>query len=117
MQIQAQTGVHKSMVQIVREAGFRGLYVGLPAIFLRDIPFNMLYFSSYAGFKKALRDENGEVSGVGVFVSGLGAGAIAGLFVFFFFFFACFSTSSFLKLVSTLLLTRSKRDCKTEAGS
>jgi solute carrier family 25 aspartate/glutamate transporter 12/13 len=90
MQIQAQTGVHKSMVQIVREAGFRGLYVGLPAIFLRDIPFNMLYFSSYAGFKKALRDENGEVSGVGVFVSGLGAGAIAGLFVFFFFFLRLF---------------------------
>lgn len=52
--------------------------MGLPAIFLRDIPFNMLYFSSYAAFKKALRDEHGECSGINVFFAGLGAGAIAG---------------------------------------
>ena len=49
----------------------------------------MLYFSSYAAFKKALRDENGEVGGMSVFAAGLGAGAIAGelgrkfLFIFF----------------------------------
>ncbi len=62
---------------MIREAGFRGLYVGLPAILLRDIPFNMLYFSSYAAFKKALRDETGAVSPLSVFVAGLGAGALA----------------------------------------
>jgi hypothetical protein len=53
------------------------MYVGLPATLLRDIPFNMLYFSSYAAFKKALRDETGNVSPLNVFIAGLGAGAMA----------------------------------------
>ncbi len=67
----------------------------MPAIFLRDIPFNMLYFSSYAAFKKALRDENGEVGGMSVFAAGLGAGAIAGElgrnFLFYFSYHSCCS--------------------------
>ncbi len=59
MQIQAATGTRKSLAQVARETGLRGLYTGLPATLLRDIPFNMLYFSTYAALKKALRDETG----------------------------------------------------------
>jgi hypothetical protein len=76
MQMQASTGVRKRLAKVISEAGFRGMYVGLPATLLRDIPFNMLYFSSYAAFKKSLRDETGNVSPINVFLAGLGAGAM-----------------------------------------
>ncbi len=62
---------------MLKSVGLRGLYVGLPAILLRDVPFNIFYFSSYAFFKTSLRDETGFNSGTSVFVSGLAAGAIA----------------------------------------
>lgn len=53
------SGERLSAVTVVRELGFFGLYKGARACFLRDIPFSMIFFPSYAHFKPALADENG----------------------------------------------------------
>eukprot|EP00939_MAST-03C_sp_MAST-3C-sp1_P003979 g3979.t1 len=42
---------------IVKDLGFRGLYKGSAACFLRDIPFSAIYFPCYAFCKKALSFE------------------------------------------------------------
>lgn len=42
----------KSVFEIVRELGLRGLYRGAPACLLRDVPFSSIYFPSYAHIKK-----------------------------------------------------------------
>lgn len=79
LQMQGSSGglERKGMAQVVREAGVRGLYAGLPATLLRDIPFNIIYFSSYAFFKTSLRDEKGHLGPAQIFSAGLGAGALA----------------------------------------
>lgn len=79
LQMQGAAGgaERKSMAQVIREAGVRGLYTGLPATMLRDIPFNIIYFSSYAFFKKSLRDERGTLGKPQLFACGFGAGALA----------------------------------------
>ena len=73
MQLQTADGPKKSGIAIIKELGLRylyiyffflppilrGLYTGLPATLLRDVPFNAIYFSSYAAFKKMLKDEHG----------------------------------------------------------
>lgn len=37
---------------VIRELGFRGLYTGMSATLLRDVPFNIFYFSTYQGMKR-----------------------------------------------------------------
>lgn len=60
MQVAGQSGGQKEgIVSIVRELGLMGLYKGVKACLLRDIPFSMIYFPAYAHFKKHFADENG----------------------------------------------------------
>ena len=40
---------------VIKELGFRGLYKGARACFLRDIPFSAIYFPSYAHAKVAFQ--------------------------------------------------------------
>jgi len=53
------SGEKISAVAVCRELGFFGLYKGARACFLRDIPFSMIFFPTYAHCKPALADENG----------------------------------------------------------
>jgi len=52
-------GQKVSALGVVKELGLRGLYKGSQACFMRDIPFSMIYFPSYAHFKPLLADETG----------------------------------------------------------
>lgn len=62
MQVAGQSGGQKEgIVNIVRELGLMGLYKGVKACLLRDIPFSMIYFPAYAHFKKHFADENGNL--------------------------------------------------------
>jgi solute carrier family 25 aspartate/glutamate transporter 12/13 len=60
--------------EVVRELGFRGLYKGARACFLRDIPFSAIYFPAYAHTKKRFADEHGYNDPKSLFISGLLAG-------------------------------------------
>ncbi|XP_055327973.1 calcium-binding mitochondrial carrier protein Aralar1-like isoform X2 [Paramacrobiotus metropolitanus] len=60
---------------VMRELGFRGLYKGARACFLRDIPFSAIYFPTYAHAKVWFQDEHGHNS----MLSLLGAAALAGI--------------------------------------
>jgi len=46
----------KSAMTILREIGFRGLYKGASACWLRDIPFSAIYFPVYANVKKQFQE-------------------------------------------------------------
>lgn len=50
---------------------------GVRACLLRDIPFSMIYFPSYAHFKKNFADENGHNSPLSLFTAGFIAGVPA----------------------------------------
>jgi solute carrier family 25 (mitochondrial aspartate/glutamate transporter), member 12/13 len=51
----------KTVFEISRELGFRGLYRGASACLARDVPFSGIYFPAYAAAKKALvNEEEGE---------------------------------------------------------
>ena len=62
---------------IVRNLGLIGLYKGASACLLRDVPFSMIYFPSYAHLKKDFFGES-PTNKLGV-VQLLTAGAIAGM--------------------------------------
>merc|ERR1719285_812191 len=53
------SGEKVSAWKVCKELGFFGLYKGSRACFLRDIPFSMIFFPSYAHFKPMLADANG----------------------------------------------------------
>ncbi|OQS03891.1 Mitochondrial Carrier (MC) Family [Thraustotheca clavata] len=40
-------GILRCLKSVVRESGFAGLTAGLPAVMLRDVPFNFCFFGSY----------------------------------------------------------------------
>eukprot|EP01130_Rhizamoeba_saxonica_P009173 TRINITY_DN372_c0_g1_i1.p1 TRINITY_DN372_c0_g1~~TRINITY_DN372_c0_g1_i1.p1 ORF type:complete len:751 (-),score=156.03 TRINITY_DN372_c0_g1_i1:411-2663(-) len=63
IRVQMQTGKkkQKSAIRIIRELGIRGLYTGLSATLLRDIPFNAIYFTLYAYLKGKNTNEDGEL--------------------------------------------------------
>ncbi|CAF0848755.1 unnamed protein product [Rotaria sp. Silwood1] len=60
--------------EVVRELGFRGLYKGARACFLRDIPFSAIYFPTYAHNKRRFADEHGYNDPKSLFISALLAG-------------------------------------------
>jgi len=79
MQIQTKNE-QKGAFSIIRELGFRGMYKGLSATMLRDIPFNALYFSSYALFKALLKASGNNTQDTQtwkLFIAGIGAGTLA----------------------------------------
>jgi len=53
LQIQGEGGfVKQNALSIVKELGGIGLYKGVSACLLRDIPFSMIYFTTYSHIKK-----------------------------------------------------------------
>eukprot|EP00301_Raphidiophrys_heterophryoidea_P020336 c505_g1_i1.p1 GENE.c505_g1_i1~~c505_g1_i1.p1 ORF type:complete len:780 (-),score=144.78 c505_g1_i1:239-2518(-) len=64
----------KSAVTLVKEIGFRGLYKGASACWLRDIPFSAIYFPMYANVKKRFEEP---LSKTDLLLSGAIAGAPA----------------------------------------
>jgi solute carrier family 25 aspartate/glutamate transporter 12/13 len=63
LQIQGEGGfARQSAFNIIRSLGFFGLYKGVSACLLRDIPFSMIYFPTYAHIKKDIfkEGENGK---------------------------------------------------------
>lgn len=76
VKIRMQTTHGQTTMQVVRELGFRGLYTGAPATLLRDIPFSMLYFSTYGFLRQKWTDEHGNIGGMKAFL----AGGLAGIF-------------------------------------
>jgi len=75
-EIQSQANPVSTM-SIIRELGFFGLYKGVRACLLRDIPFSMIYFPTYSHMKKKLSDENGHNSPGSLFCAGFIAGVPA----------------------------------------
>ena len=47
---------NETAVQIVRKLGLKGLYSGVAACLMRDVPFSAIYFPTYAHLKKDLFD-------------------------------------------------------------
>ncbi|XP_065184618.1 electrogenic aspartate/glutamate antiporter SLC25A12, mitochondrial-like isoform X1 [Sycon ciliatum] len=56
LQVQGEVkdGRRVGAAKIIRELGFRGLYKGASACFMRDIPFSAIYFPTYAHMKSYL---------------------------------------------------------------
>lgn len=75
-EIQSQARSERT-IKIVRELGFFGLYKGVRACLLRDIPFSMIYFPAYSYAKKKFADEHGHNSPGSLFVAGFIAGVPA----------------------------------------
>lgn len=69
------------VIQIIRELGFKGLYKGFQACWMRDIPFSAIYFTAYAHTKHGLANENGYNPIHTLFLSGLIAGVPAAFLV------------------------------------
>jgi len=74
MQLQGESGVKLSAGATVAELGLRGLFRGVTACWLRDIPFSFIFFPLFAHLKKAF---SGNDSIVGLFAAGGVAGALA----------------------------------------
>ena len=54
-------------MQTINELGLRGLYRGMFACWLRDVPFSFIFFPLFANLKTLLR---GDESIVGLFTAG-----------------------------------------------
>jgi solute carrier family 25 aspartate/glutamate transporter 12/13 len=78
MQVQGTAGIAKQSIgEIVKELGVTGLYTGLRATLLRDVPFSIIYFSTYGFVKQKLTDANGNISSLKVFLTAFIAGTAA----------------------------------------
>ena len=55
-------------MNVVKELGFFGLYKGATACFLRDIPFSMIYFPTYATLRKQFQGEKENASAADLFI-------------------------------------------------
>jgi len=78
LQTQGISGhARKSAFTIMNELGLRGMFTGLGATLLRDVPFSAIYFTTYGRLKKAVKDEKGHISTSNLFGCGVLAGALA----------------------------------------
>ncbi|KAJ3383329.1 mitochondrial aspartate-glutamate transporter agc1 [Lobulomyces angularis] len=74
----------QSAMQIVRGLGLFGLYKGVGACLLRDVPFSAIYFPTYAHLKSSLFNEGKDgkkLAGWELLVAGAGAGVPAAYLV------------------------------------
>ena len=62
---------------VVRELGFRGLYKGATACFMRDIPFSAIYFPLYATLRSYFQGDKSVAAPSDLFIAGGMAGAPA----------------------------------------
>jgi len=70
-------GQAKSITDVLKEVGVRGLFTGAGACLLRDVPFSAVYFTLFGNLKRVAADENGHL-GIGkLFVCGTIAGTIS----------------------------------------
>lgn len=83
LQTATETGETTNAVKVVKELGFKGLYKGASACFLRDIPFSFIYFPCYSALKyqflnvKSFVSKDGTLNQLGWLLAGMGAGAPA----------------------------------------
>ncbi|XP_013779332.1 calcium-binding mitochondrial carrier protein Aralar1-like [Limulus polyphemus] len=77
----AALGSKVRAVGVIRELGFRGLYKGSRACFLRDIPFSAIYFPVYAHTKLLTADESGHNGPLSLLASAFIAGVPAAYLV------------------------------------
>lgn len=68
---------NKGMFRMARELGLSGLYKGVPATLLRDIPFSMMFFSLNMYLREQLRNEDGKLPISHVFLAGILSGSSA----------------------------------------
>jgi solute carrier family 25 aspartate/glutamate transporter 12/13 len=73
LKIQGQLG-HGSAAKIFADVGVRGVYRGVAATWLRDVPFSFIFFPLFANVKAAL---GGDHSLPALFASGAIAGSLA----------------------------------------
>lgn len=66
-----------SPLAVAKELGFRGLFNGITVTWMRDIPYNVIFFMTYIQLKRMLTSPNGHVSQDRVFGSGVAAGVVA----------------------------------------
>jgi solute carrier family 25 aspartate/glutamate transporter 12/13 len=64
-----EAGARPSALNVVKELGFFGLYKGATACFLRDIPFSMIYFPTYATLRKKFQGEKDNASASDLFLA------------------------------------------------
>jgi len=76
LQVAGEQGQHRSLVEVVKELGLKGLYHGAGATLMRDVPFSMIYFSLYGRLKRYFTNENGHISHAKILLSS----TIAGVF-------------------------------------
>ncbi|OQR95688.1 Mitochondrial Carrier (MC) Family [Thraustotheca clavata] len=67
----------KSAVEVVKQLGIRGLYKGTSACLLRDVPYAIVFFPTYATLRDTWADENGHTSMPAIVTAGCAAGAFA----------------------------------------
>lgn len=75
MQLQGESGQHKSALATASELGPRGLYKGVGACWLRDVPFSFIFFPLFAHLKRSFN--GGENNLFGLFMAGALAGSLA----------------------------------------
>lgn len=63
--------------KIIKDIGFVGMYKGVRACLLRDIPFSMIYFPAYSHMKTVFQDDQGHNSPLSLFYAGFLAGVPA----------------------------------------
>lgn len=73
LKIAGQLG-HGSAAEVFAQVGVRGVYRGVTATWLRDVPFSFIFFPLFAHCKRAF---GGEKSLPGLFAAGAVAGSIA----------------------------------------
>jgi len=84
-QVVAQGHTRKSAFIIMNELGLRGMYTGVAACLLRDVPFSAIYFTTFANMKKAVLlnwvEPGKDITLLHRFICGCGAGCVSAFVV------------------------------------
>ncbi len=78
VKINMQLTKERSVLQMVRAMGLKGLYKGSGATLMRDIPFSMIFFQSFASISEALKSfqQKDTLAFPSVLLAGFMAGSI-----------------------------------------